>query len=207
MAENPTFSLSKPWPKTRLSLVKNSALSLSTLAENPTLSLSLKPWQKTQFSLSLSLSLNTWLFVVSDLWFYSSIWDLSFVFGFLKSTRKFGLSFVFGAEKSRFEFCLCVIVECLWVLSLCNCWKKTGLSFGFESKFCLCNCGHVFVFVSYDICWSGFLLIRVLRGNNAPFSLEVMGFSQKMGKPDESGIHSHMITIFQKKYSSLRKGT
>ena len=35
------------------------------------------------------------------------------MFGFLKSTRKFGLSFVFGAEKSRFEFCLCVIVECL----------------------------------------------------------------------------------------------
>ena len=182
------------------------------MAKNPTLfgqklsPLSLNLGWKPN-SLSLSLSLNTWLFVVSDLWFYSSIWDLSFVFGFLKSTRKFGLSFVFGAEKSRFEFCLCVIVECLWVLSLCNCWKKTGLSFGFGSKFCLCNCGHVFVFVSYDICWSGFLLIRVLRGKNAPFSLEVMGFSQKMGKPDESGIHSHMITIFQKKYSSLQKGT
>ena len=64
-------------------------------------------------SLSLSLSLNPWLFVVSDLGFCSSIWDLSFEFGFLESIRKSMLSFVFGAKNSGFEFCLCVIVDCL----------------------------------------------------------------------------------------------
>ena len=42
--------------------------------------------------------------MVSDLGFCSLIWDLSFVFGFLESIRKFGLSFVFGAENLGLSF-------------------------------------------------------------------------------------------------------
>ena len=51
---------------------------------------------------------------------------------------------------------VCVIVECLWVLSLCNCWKNWVKFWVWVSKFCLCNCGHAFVFVAYDFCWPGF---------------------------------------------------
>ena len=79
-----------PWPKSQLSLSKFSKF----MAKNPAFSLS-KFWPKTQPSLSkpmaknpaLSLSLNLWLFVVSNLGFCSLIWDLSFVFGFLESLR------------------------------------------------------------------------------------------------------------------------
>ena len=107
------------------------ALSLSkSMAEILTLSLSLSlnSWPKTQFSLSLnlgqkpnslSLSLNPWP---------KTQLSLSL------SQRKFGLSFVFVSQKSGFEFCLCVIVERLWVLSLCNCWKKLGWVLGLGSE-------------------------------------------------------------------------
>jgi len=113
------------------------------MAINLTLSLSLNPWPKISLSLSLSLSKSVAV-CGSDLGFCSSIWYLSFEFDFLESIRKSGLSFVFGGQKFGFEFCLCVIVECLWVLSLCNCWKY-GLSFAFGAKImfvwlwaCLC---------------------------------------------------------------------
>ena len=148
MVKNLAFFLCKPWPKTQLSLAENPTLSLSlslNLGWKPN-SLSLNLWPKTQLSLCKSVAICGFEYGVLFINLGFGIWVLSFVFGFLESIRKFGLSFVFGGRKSGFYFCLCVIVECLWVLSQCNCWKNWVEFWVWVPKFCLCNCGHVFVF-------------------------------------------------------------
>ena len=58
-----------------------------------------------------------WLFVVTNMGFYSLIWDLNFVFDFSENIGKFGLRFVFGyvwGSKIRVR----VLFFCVWFLSI-----------------------------------------------------------------------------------------
>ena len=83
------------------------------------------PWLAILDSLFFTLS-----YCVAICGFRSRV--LSFVFGFLKSIRKYGLSFCVWGWKSEFEFCFCIwfqsIIKYCWISMFC---KSVGMSLYF----------------------------------------------------------------------------